>query len=234
MIYENMVWTNSLAFKIMEQIRKGKSITLKQEEIMLKHNVPKWYIESCKKIKYMFPKAHATAYVKMAWCIAWFKIYHPLPYYATYLSIRANAFDIEKFIAGKAPIHNFIKELKSRSKSKNTKLTTKENEMIPVLEIIEELYARGFKILPVDIKDSMALMWKIDNDKKVLIPPFIVIDGLGDIVAKSIVNERKKNPFSSVEDLKKRTSINKNSIQELEKIGSLNSLPKRNQLSLFD
>ena len=223
------------AFIIMEQVRKGRSITQEQEDEMNSLKVPNWYIESCKKIKYMFPKSHATAYVKMAWKVAWFKIYHPLPYYATYFAVRARAFNIEIMMNGKSKVHNELKTLKTKKRAKNNavKITTKEKELIQTLELCEELYARGFKVISVDVLNSSSEKWQIDYEKKALIPPFNVIDGLGEIVAKSIVAERIKKEFSSIEDFKKRTGINKNSLQQLINIGSLKGMSEKNQLSLF-
>ena len=226
----------SKAFAIMEQVRKGKSITTTQENEMKELNVPNWYIESCKKIKYMFPKAHATAYVKAAWKIAWFKIYHPLAYYASHLTIRADVFDIKTAIINKEAIHDKLEIVKKKYKSKTilNKITNKEKSLMPIYEICEELYARGFKISPIDIKISDSTDWKIDYETKTLIPPFNVIDGLGDIVAESIIKEREIKEFISVEDFKARTKINKNSLSDLNEIGSLANLAKRNQMSLFD
>ena len=227
---------SSKAFTIMEQVRKGKSITKEQEDEMKELKVPSWYIESCKKIQYMFPKAHATAYVKAAWKIAWFKIYHPLPYYASHLTIRADVFDIKTVIVSKEEIHNKLELFKKKYRVKTgaNKISNKEKNLIPIYEICEELYARGFKIVPINIKVSDSVNWKIDYDKKILIPPFNVVDGLGDVVAESIIKERNIKDFISIEDFKSRTKINKNSLQDLNEIGSLINLSPRNQISLFD
>lgn len=223
------------AFIIMEQVRKGKSITKEQEQNMIDHNVPRWYIDSCKKIKYMFPKAHATAYVKMAWRVAWFKINYPLAYYATYLSVRANSFDIKIMSSTKSKITSKLASLKKRYKSKNSidKLTTKEEELIPTLEICEEMYARGFKIEVVNIEKSRAKQWVINEKEKSLIPPFGVVDGLGEVVAKVIEDERNKRPYISIQDFKTRTKINKTSLKHLLDLGTFRGVQKENQLSLF-
>ncbi|MCP4336314.1 MAG: PolC-type DNA polymerase III [Mycoplasma sp.] len=222
------------AFTIMEQVRKGKSINKEQEQNMIKHNIEDWYINSCKIIKYMFPKAHATAYVQMAWKIAWFKIYYPLEYYATYFTTRADVFDIETFYSGAEEIKKKIIDFKSRRyKRGDDALSNKEVALIPIFEISLELYARGFNIGNISISESLANEWKISSDKKTLIPPFSCIDGLGESVAESIIKARKERPFISIEDLKLRTSLNKTSLKTLEDLGAFKDMEKTNQLSLF-
>ncbi len=222
------------SFVIMEQVRKGQSITSEQEKMMRVHNVEEWYIESCKAIKYMFPKAHATAYVQMAWKIAWFKVYHPLAYYATYFTTRADVADIETFKNGKEAINEKLIDFKARKHKRGEEaLSNKEVALIPVLEIGEELYARGFSIQNISIEKSLADEWIISEDGKSLIPPFSTIDGLGSSVTETIIASRNEKPFTSIEDLKNRTSLNKTSLDKMEKLNVFDNMEKTNQLTLF-
>ncbi|CAM9103118.1 PolC-type DNA polymerase III [Mycoplasma marinum] len=222
------------SFVIMEQVRKGKSVTAEQEAKMVEAGVEEWYIESCKKIKYMFPKAHATAYVKMAWRIAWFKLYHPLAYYATYFTTRADVSDVATLKNGKEAIKDLLVNFKSRRYKRGEEaLTNKEENLIPILELAEELYARGFKVSNIDINKSLANEWRIHENKREIIPPFSSIDGLGDAVAISIVKARQEREFTSVEDVMKRSSLNKTSCEKLKKLGVFEGMEETNQLSLF-
>ena len=181
----------------------------------------------------MFPKAHATAYVIMAWRIAWYKLYYPLPFYASFYTNRPDAIDIQIMSSGAASVHQKLIELKNRQNSTGEKLSVKEEALIPVLEITQELYARGFKIKNVDLKLSLADKWIIDEKDKALIPPFNVVDGLGITVAQTIVSARKEGFFLSIEDLASRTKVNSRIISELKKIGVLDCLDDTNQVSLF-
>ncbi|NQZ29448.1 MAG: PolC-type DNA polymerase III [Mycoplasmatales bacterium] len=222
------------SFVIMEQVRKGKSVTPEQEEKMKAAGVEEWYIESCKKIKYMFPKAHATAYVKMAWRIAWFKLYHPLAYYATYFTTRADVSDVETLMEGKEKIKEVLIDFKARRYKRGDEgLSNKEENLIPILELSEELYARGFNVSNIDINNSLANEWKIHDNGRTLIPPFSTIDGLGDAVAVSIVKARKERGFTSVEDVMKRSSLNKTSKEKLDKLGVFKGMEETDQLTLF-
>ena len=160
------------AFKIMESVRKGKGLTEDQESLMEENNVPEWYIDSCKKIKYMFPKAHAVAYVTMAFRIAWFKVNYPLEYYTSYYSIRADDFDSEMMIRGKEKVKEKIKEL---SKLGNG-MSVKEKGIYTILEIVLEMYERGFEFLPIDIYKSHSKKFKIEDGK--IRPPLSSIQGL--------------------------------------------------------
>ena len=180
------------SFKIMETVRKGKALKdpAKWEEfkaIMKEHDVPDWYIKSCEKIKYMFPKAHAAAYVTNAFRIAWFKVHIPLAYYAAYYSIRAKAFDAEFMINGKERAKNKMKEIEMKNQKKEA--TKAELDMYDDLEIVLEMYERGFEFLPVDIYESDATKFKIQDDK--LRPPLNSIAGFGTVAAQGIVNARK-------------------------------------------
>ncbi|MGX9358176.1 PolC-type DNA polymerase III [Mycoplasma sp. 128] len=220
------------SFDIMEKVRKGKGLTPEEENLLRDHNVPDWYIESLQKIKYMFPKAHATAYVIMAWRIAWFKIYYPLEYYATYFTTRTESNDIKVLSDSKEAIDQRIEEINTLIRNKQS--TTKEQNYLDGLEIGQELYARGYKILNVDLERSLAKEWVIDYDKKALIPPFINVDSLGESVAESIINARNQNPFLSVEDLQERTQINSRILENLKSLNILDKLDENNNISLFD
>ncbi|MEC5267716.1 PolC-type DNA polymerase III [Heyndrickxia coagulans] len=217
----------SLAFKIMESVRKGKGLTPEMEEEMIKQNVPKWYIESCKKIKYMFPKAHATAYVLMAVRIAYFKVYHPLIYYATYFTVRAEDFDLDVMIHGS----NSIKAKISEINAKGMDASAKEKSLLTVLELALEMTARGFRFQPIDLYRSEADKFVIDGDS--LIPPFNAIPGLGTNAAVNIVKAREEGEFLSKEDLQRRGKVSKTIMEYLDGHGCLESLPEQNQLSLF-
>jgi DNA polymerase III subunit alpha, Gram-positive type len=217
----------SLAFKIMESVRKGKGLTPEFEEEMRKHNVPEWYIESCKKIKYMFPKAHAAAYVLMAVRIAYFKVHHPLLYYASYFTVRAEDFDLDAMIKGSAAIRKRIEEINA----KGLDASAKEKSLLTVLEIALEMCERGFSFKNIDLYRSQATEFVIDGNS--LIPPFNAIPGLGTNVALNIVRAREEGEFLSKEDLQQRGKVSKTLIEYLESRGCLDSLPDHNQLSLF-
>ena len=226
---------SSVAFHIMEKVRKGQGLTKDEEQILLKKNIPDWYINSLKKIKYMFPKAHATAYVMMAWRIAWFKIYYPLEYYAAFLSTQISAFDIDIALGGKQHVAKKLKELeaKQRSRDENQKLSAKEEELIPTLEIINELMARKLKVLNIDLYRSHNLEWIVDYEQQALIPPFVVIDGLGDTVAKKIVDARQERVFQSIQDFQKRCDINKTLLEKLKTLKIFHGLDETDQIKLF-
>ncbi|MEE3928364.1 PolC-type DNA polymerase III [Mycoplasmopsis ciconiae] len=220
------------SFVIMEQVRKGKSINPDQEKMLKEKNIPSWYIESMKKIKYMFPKAHATAYVLMAWRIAWFKIYKPLEYYATYFTTRCEIFDIENMVDdfGAVKINKRLQEINSKEQKERS---NKEVALISVLELAREMYARGFKISNIDLNKSLENEWVVDHKNKSLIPPFNTIDGLGAAVAKSIVEARKQRSFMSIEDFKKRTTVNQTKINDFKRLGIFKDLDETDQISLF-
>ena len=217
----------SLAFKIMESVRKGKGLTPEFEEEMRKHDVPEWYIESCKKIKYMFPKAHAAAYVLMAVRIAYFKVHHPLLYYASYFTVRAEDFDLDAMVKGSAAIRKRIEEINA----KGLDASAKEKNLLTVLEIALEMCERGFSFKNIDLYKSQATEFVIDGNS--LIPPFNAIPGLGTNVALSIVRAREEGEFLSKEDLQQRGKVSKTLLEYLESRGVLDSLPEQNQLSLF-
>lgn len=224
------------AFTIMEKVRKGKGLSEQQETIMREHNVPEWYIDSCKKIKYMFPKAHAVAYVMMAIRIAWYKIYEPQNFYIQFLTLRSDAYEIETMVKGFEAIQSRMRELEAKIKIRfgPEAATNKEKAIYATLEICEELYARGYQIANIDLKRSQATQFVVDeNNDHILIPPFAVIDGLGANVARSIAEARDEQMFISKEDLMKRTACSTTIMKKLEVLGCLQDLQERNQLSLF-
>ncbi|MBL5768514.1 PolC-type DNA polymerase III [Heyndrickxia sporothermodurans] len=225
LIYQNL--EPSLAFKIMESVRKGKGLQPEMEEEMRKQNVPEWYIDSCKKIKYMFPKAHAAAYVLMAVRIAYFKVHLPLLYYAAYFTVRAEDFDLEAMVRGSSSIRAKIEEINA----KGLDASTKEKSLLTVLELCLEMCERGFQFQRVDLYRSKASEFVIDGNS--LIPPFNAIPGLGTNAALNIVKAREEGEFLSKEDLQQRGRVSKTIIEYLNNHGCLESLPEQNQLSLF-
>lgn len=219
---------SELSFTIMESVRKGKGLKPEWEEEMLKHNVPDWYIWSCKKIKYMFPKAHAAAYVMMAFRIAWFKIFYPLAYYAAYFSIRASSFSYELMCQGQAKLLYHMEEYKKRY----DKLSKKEQDTYKDMKIVREMYARGFNFLPIDLYQAQARRFQILDGK--LMPALSTIEGLGDKAADAVVDAAKEGKFLSKDDFRERTKVSKTVIDLMTDLGILNGLPESNQLSLFD
>ncbi len=225
-----------LAFTIMESVRKGKG--LKDEWIteMKANGVEDWYIDSCKKIKYMFPKAHAVAYVMMAVRIAWFKVHMPLVYYCMFFSIRCDAYDIETMINGEASIRQRMAQIQelSRSNDRNVKPSKKDLDTYSTLELALEMVLRGYHFSNIDINRSAASEFIIDTEhKNAIIPPFTSIDGLGASVAESIVKAREEAPFLSKEDLLKRSSLSGSLLKKLDALNALEGLQEENQLSLF-
>lgn len=217
----------SLAFKIMEKVRKGKGVAPENEEEMQKNNVPEWYIQSCKKIQYMFPKAHAAAYVMMAFRIAYFKVHYPLAFYATYFSVRADEFDAQLTRGGIEDVKQLMQEIERKG---NT-ATAKEKNVLTVLEVILEAMLRGIEFLPIDLYQSDVKRLLIKDDK--LLPPLSSLPGLGENAALSIALARSEKPFSSIEDLRERTRISKAVIDVLAESNCLANLPSTNQLLLF-
>ncbi len=217
-----------LSFTIMESVRKGKGLKDGWPEQMREHGVPQWYIESCLKIKYMFPKAHAAAYVMMAWRIAYCKVFYPLAYYASYFSIRATAFSYELMCMGKEKLDYYIADYKKRSDS----LSKKEEDTLKDMRLVQEMYARGLEFLPIDLYKSHSRNFQIVDGK--LLPPFNSIDGLGDVAAELIMNAAEHGPFLSRDDFQARTKASKTVVALLGDLGILGDLPESNQLSLFD
>ena len=216
------------SFKIMECVRKGKGLTEEQETLMRENDVPDWYIDSCKKIKYMFPKAHAAAYVTMAFRIAWFKVHIPMAYYTAYFSIRADAFDSEYMIHGKEKVINKMREIDAEGNA----ATAKDKDMYSTLEIVLEMYERGIKFLPIDLYESDATKFIMEEDG--IRPPLNSIAGLGNVAALNIQNaHQKEGKFMSVEELKIRAGVGKSAVELLEKAGCLKGMTLSNQMSLF-
>lgn len=215
------------AFKIMEDVRKGKGVKDEYEVVMKENNVPEWYIQSCKKIKYMFPKAHAAAYVMMAFRIAWFKVYYPEAFYATYFTVRADDFDAEMMANGQDKVRNKIKEFEM----KGNNITTKEKSVLTILEVANEMYARGINFLPIDLYLSEATKFKIED--KSIRPPLNALQGLGGAAAQNIIEARKNGEFLSIDELRTKAKISKSVIEILERNNVLAGMPESNQLCLF-
>lgn len=224
-----------IAFNIMEFVRKGKPSREEKEwahfvSLMQAQKIPNWYIEACQKIKYMFPKAHATAYVMMAVRVAWFKVYYPLYYYAVYFSVRITDYDIDTMLSDYNEIKVKIEEINNKGFEK----TNKDLALLDCLESTLEMVARGFRFGPLDLYKSEAKTFVILDDNKTLLPPFQTIAGLGDVVAQNIIRERAKKPFISVEDLQSRAKVSQTIIEKMQFLGILADLPLSSQLSLFD
>jgi DNA polymerase-3 subunit alpha (Gram-positive type) len=227
---------NSKSFKIMEYVRKNKiGKPLKQEDIdeMKKHEVPDYFIESCKKIRYLFPRAHATAYVMGALRVAWFKVHRPLQFYAVYFTVRVDAWDIPSAVAGLPTVYQKIAEYDELFKNKAKKVSPKDQEIYKYLLVVSEMLERGYKMSNVDIYRSLGSDFVVDEEKKMLIPPFKIIDGLG-AAGDSVVEARKHGTFLSKEDLHDRTQLSTSDIENLSKIGALDGLGETNQMSLFE
>jgi DNA polymerase-3 subunit alpha (Gram-positive type) len=221
----------SQAFSIMEKVRKGRGLTATEEERMRELEVPGWYIESCKKIQYMFPKAHAVAYVMMALRIAYFKVHHPEAFYATYFTVRAGEFDCS-YIGTAQELRQAISELQA----KGSDATPKEKSLITVLKVALEMTLRGISFLPIDLQQSAAATFTLaetDEGQPALRCPFTSLQGLGTKAANSIVRERAKEPFSSVEDLVSRTRLSQSLVELLREQGALAELPSSDQVALF-
>jgi DNA polymerase-3 subunit alpha (Gram-positive type) len=225
LIYQGM--DPVLAFTIMENVRKGKGVSSEQEEAMLKADVPQWYIDSCKKIKYMFPKAHAVAYVIMAFRIAYFKVYYPEAFYASFFTVRADEFDGQIICLGAEVVLKKIIELES----KGNEATAKEKNLLTILEVALEMYRRGIKMRKVSL-------WESHNEKFIvtsegILPPLAGLQGVGKTAATNIMQARLDKLFNSVDDLRERSRISKTVIEALQEHGCLNGLPVTSQLELF-
>lgn len=216
------------SFKIMESVRKGKGLSEEQEALMREHDVPDWYIDSCKKIKYMFPKAHAAAYVTMAFRIAWFKVHIPKAYYAAFFSIRADDFDSDFMLRGKDVVKSKMKEIDNLGNSAGNK----EKNMYPILEIVLEMYERNIEFLPVDIYKSDATKFLVEKDG--IRPPLSSLTGFGEVDANKLVEARKEEKFTSIEQMAGKARIGKVAVETLQKAGCLNGMPRSEQLDMFD
>ncbi len=228
----------ALAFKVMEDVRKGKGLKPEYEQAMTAAKAPHWYIESCKKIKYIFPKAHAVAYCIMSFRIAYFKVHHPLAFYADFFTNKSFGFDATVACGGLGRVKDRIKLIRSLEKP-----THKELDEASVLEVVEEVYARGFQFLPVDLYKSDAHQFRIEDmtpssgssnpSGQALRPPLVGLPGLGETAADAIAEERKKGSFGSVEDLQDQCGVNKNVVEILKAHGCLKEIPDSKQVSLF-
>lgn len=225
-----------MAFTIMERVRKGAWLKISEEErkgyiaAMRENNVPDWYIESCGKIKYMFPKAHAAAYVLMALRVAYFKVHHPIYYYCAYFSIRAKAFELKTMSAGLDAVKARMADISQ--KRRNNEASNVEIDLFTTLEIVNEMLERGFKFGQLDLYRSEATEFLIDSDT--LIPPFVALEGLGENVARQIVKARSEGEFLSKTELRKRGGLSSTLVEKMSEMGILGNMPEDNQLSLFD
>ncbi|MBR2121771.1 MAG: PolC-type DNA polymerase III [Lachnospiraceae bacterium] len=218
----------SMSFNIMESVRKGKGLKPDMEAAMREAGVPDWYIGSCLKIKYMFPRAHAAAYVMMALRIAWFKVYYPLAYYAAYFSIRASAFSYELMCQGKDKLLSVIDEYTRRRDS----LKNKEIETLDDMYIVREMYARGFEFMPIDVMRAGARHFRIIDGK--IMPAFTSIENMGEKAAEAVEEAAKDGPFISRDDFRMRTKVPVSVIDKMNELGIFGDLPESNQISLFD
>ena len=216
-----------MAFDTMESVRKGKGLKPEMEQAMIDNNVPEWFMGACKKIKYMFPKGHAVAYVTMALRIAWFKVYRPLAYYAAYYTVRADAFDAMAMNVTPEVLCAHMDEINA-----NKDATAKEKETVTVMEIVLEMFMRGFSFAPVDLYKSDAVNFQIVDDKRIRMP-FNALPGLGEAAAQSIVEARSGGPFISVEDFRERAKVSSSVIELLRQSGCLDGLPETSQVTLF-
>lgn len=218
------------AFKIMESVRKGKGLKPEDEAAMREVNVPEWYIDSCKKIKYMFPKAHAVAYVTMAFRIAYFKVHYPAAFYIAYFSVRADDFDAAIMANGMQVARDAMKEL--LEKQKNKTISPKEEGLIPILEICIEMYARGIGFVPIDLYKSDAVNFQ--QVEHGILPPLNALAGLGENAAKNIAKAREEGPFKTVDDFRQRTGVTKSIIELLQENHCLDGMPESDQVSFFE
>lgn len=219
---------SELSFTIMESVRKGKGLKPEWEDAMKAAGIPDWYIWSCKKIKYMFPKAHAAAYVMMAYRIAYCKVNYPLAYYAAYFSIRASAFSYELMCQGKEKLEFYLRDYKNRSDS----LSKKDQDTLKDMRIVQEMYARGYEFLPLDIYRAKATKFQIIDGK--LMPPLSSIEGMGDKAAEAVEMAAEDGPYLSRDDFRQRTKVSKTVIDFMADLRMFGDLPETNQLSLFD
>ncbi len=218
------------SFEIMEKVRKGKGLSPDDEAIMREHNVPDWYILSCKKIQYMFPKAHAVAYVTMGFRVAWFKVHYPEAYYAAYFTVRADDFDTSTMAMGEMVAREALADINRRKKDNTA--TPKDDNLVPILELCIEMYCRGYKFTKVDLYKSHATDFIITEDG--LLPPLNALPGLGENAAKAIMAERDKGEFKNIEDLRLRTGATKSVLEILEENGCFEGMSASSQVSFFD
>ena len=215
------------SFKIMESVRKGKGLKDEWVELMQSNGVPEWYIESCRRIKYMFPKAHAVAYVMMSYRIAYFKVYYPPEFYAVHFTMKIDFFNAKVILGGMQSVIDKMDAIKKMGKE----ATNKEQSEYLVYEVVYEMYARGYEFLPARLGSSAATKFKVEDGKVRL--PFRALEGMGETAALSLTDEYKKQRFSSIEDISTRTSVNNTNMETLREYGVLDGLPESDQLTLF-
>jgi DNA polymerase-3 subunit alpha (Gram-positive type) len=220
---------DSTSFKIMEDVRKGRGLTPDFEKTMREHDVPDWYIGSCKKIKYMFPKAHAAAYVMSAIRLCWYKIYYPMEFYAAFLSVAPGGFNAEIVGAGYRAVSDCIDEIEKKKQEGTA--TAKDNEMLATMQLVREALSRGVQFLGVDLMKSDAKAFLPENGK--IRMPFNSLPGLGDTAAEKIVEARDNNVIFSIQELRELTGVSKSVIELMRKNGVLGGLSETNQISLF-
>ena len=221
----------SHAFKIMEMVRKGKGLTPEFEAEMRAADVPEWYISSCKKIKYMFPKAHAAAYDMSAIRLGWYKVHMPLAFYCAMFTVQPLGFDGELVMRGKSAVRDYIADIENRQNSNDNPASQKELQSLPVLMLVIEAYARGITFLPVDLEKSSDFEYLPENGKIRL--PFSAFAGIGENAAASIISARSEEPFFSVEDLRTRAGLTKSVIEILRRNGALDNLNETDQLTFM-
>ncbi|WEK83057.1 MAG: PolC-type DNA polymerase III [Mycoplasma sp.] len=222
------------AFNIMEDVRKGKGLKEEYIKLLKENKVPEWYIGSMQKIAYLFPKAHATAYVINAWRIAWYKIYKPLHFYSSYFSTQVESFDVLSAIQGKETVLNKLQNIRYALKNNSYAVPKKEQDKIPVYEVMLEAFSRGIKFDNISFEKSRSVRFTVNEENNSIIPPFASLPDLGFVGAKDIVNAYRTKPFISKEDLIQRGRVQANVLEHLEKLGILNDLKDENQMSLFD
>jgi DNA polymerase-3 subunit alpha (Gram-positive type) len=215
------------AFAISESVRKGRGLSSDMADAMRAVGVPQWYIDSCRHISYLFPKAHAAAYVMMGWRIAWFKVHHPLAYYATYFSVRAGDFDPETALGGLSTVNQALSSIEE----KGAEASPKEKGLVTVLEVVREMLARGYRFKAVDLEQSHSTRFLIDGDA--LVMPFAALPGLGINAARHIIAARSDQPFLSVDDLRQRARLSKSIVELLRSHGALKDLGETSQLGFF-
>jgi len=224
----NMGLDKEQSFTIMEAVRKGKGLKPEWEEEMTSHGVPDWYIWSCKKIKYMFPKAHAAAYVMMGWRVAWYKVHYPVAYYAAFFSIRASAFSYEIMCRGAERLAQTLMELQKTPKEQQTK---KDQDMIRDGRIAQEMYARGITFVPIDIYRAKARECLIIDETHIM-PPISSVEGMGDKACEQVEEAAKRGPFTSLDNFREQAKVSKTNVEKMVELGILTGLPESDQLTL--
>ena len=225
---------SDVAFETMEKVRKGRKIPEKYIPILREHGIPEFYINACNKIKYLYPKAHAVAYATMAVRVGYFKVYYPLEFYAVWFSVRCDAYDIWTMLAGFEKTKERYEQLTRLLNDRTQKVVKKDEDLHDMFEVCIEMFERGYKFGNIDLYKSDATKFICDKENGLLIPPFIVIDGLGEAAADSVVEARKNGEFKSKEDLLRRTKLNGTNVEDLDRLGVLKGLGESDQMSLFE